>query len=186
MLIKQQIPAHYTIAPRPQSFAALMDMYEINYMQLRLLLGDLHQLCGNQVARADHHLPLSITIKEQSRHTTTLMMTYHFTDSCGQVVDTRPDLIVRVYHDARQAEVVTHKCRFSHLRPGYWWKKKDSMLLCRWRMNRFLFKWLRYLRRHDYRLQGSGSDPADFLHQPGKGLRGWLRSEQDPEQHGIL
>ncbi|MEZ5534182.1 MAG: DUF1249 domain-containing protein [Thiolinea sp.] len=150
MLIKEQVQAHYTVAPRPQSFAALMDMYEMNYMQLRLLLGNLRKLQGSRVVYADNHLPLSVEVKEQSRHTTTLMVTYHFADQHGEVVDTRPDLIVRIYHDALQAEVVTHKCRFSDLRVGYWWSKPDSMLLCRWRMNRFLFKWLRYLRRHGY------------------------------------
>lgn len=150
MLIKEQQHAQYTVAPRPQSFAALMDMYEMNYMQLRLLLGSLRKLQGQRVVHAEGHLPLSIVVKEQSKHTTTLMLTYHFMDDLGEVVDTRPDLIVRIYHDARQAEVVTHKCRFSDLRVRYWWKKNDSMLLCRWRMNRFLFKWLRYLRRYDY------------------------------------
>lgn len=154
MLIKEQQHAQYTVAPRPQSFAALMDMYEMNYMQLRLLLGSLRKLQGQRVAHAAGHLPLSVVVKEQSRHTTTLMLTYHFMDDLGEVVDTRPDLIVRIYHDARQAEVVTHKCRFSDLRVRYWWKKNDSMLLCRWRMNRFLFKWLRYLRRHDYQFEG--------------------------------
>nr|CAA6824521.1 MAG: Unknown protein [uncultured Thiotrichaceae bacterium] len=150
MLIKE--PAQYMVAPRPQSFAALMDMYEVNYIQLRLLLGDLRKLDGELIARSENHLPFSVEVKEQSRHTLILLLTYHFEDDNGDVVDTRPDLMVRIYHDALQAEVVTHKCRFSDQRVRYWWKKNDSMLLCRWRMNRFLFKWLRYLRRHDYAL----------------------------------
>lgn len=153
MLIKQY--AQYTVAPRPQSFAALMDMYEMNYIQLRLLLGDLQKLSGESIAYADNHLPFSVTVKEQSKHTLTLLMTYHFLDSRGEVVDTRLDLMVRVYHDARQAEVVTHKCRFTDSRVRYWWKKDDSMLLCRWRMNRFLFKWLKYLKRYDYQFESS-------------------------------
>ncbi len=151
MLVKEPARHHYTVAPRPQSFAALMDMYEVNYIRLRLLLGDLHKLDSEQIFRAENHLPLSVTVKEQSRHTLTLLLTYHFVDDKGEVVDTRPDLMVRVYHDALQAEVVTHKCRFTDLRVRYWWKKDDSMLLCRWRMNRFLYKWLKYLKRHDYK-----------------------------------
>ena len=148
MLIKEQ--AKYMVAPRPQSFAGLMEMYEINYMHLRLLLGDLRRLDQHIIGTSTNHLPLSVQIKDRSRHTLTLLMTYHFTNEQGEIIETRPDLLVRVCHDSLQAEVVTHKCRFSDERVRYWWRKPDSMLLCRWRMNRFLFKWLGYLRRHEY------------------------------------
>ena len=150
MLIKEQ--AEYIIAPRPQSFAGLMEMYEMNYMQLRLLLGDMRDLEKgvDVMGKAEGHLPLSVVVKDRSKHTITLLMTYHFCNGQGEVVETRPDLLVRVCHDSLQAEVVTHKCRFSDQRVRYWWKKPDSMLLCRWRMNRFLYKWVRYLRRHEY------------------------------------
>ena len=152
MLIKEQAKyqAEYTIAPRPQSFAALMEMYEINYMHLRLLLGDLRCFEQHVIGTSPSHLPLSVQVKDRSRHTLTLLLTYHFTNEQGEIIETRPDLLLRICHDSRQAEVITHKCRFSDERVRYWWRKPDSMLLCRWRMNRFLFKWLSYLRRHDY------------------------------------
>ncbi|MGB0847125.1 MAG: DUF1249 domain-containing protein [Thiolinea sp.] len=148
MLTKEQ--AKYVVAPRPQSFAGLMEMYEVNYIYLRLLLGDLRQFEQNMVGKSPEHLPLAVTVKDRSRHTLTLLLTYHFTNEQGEVIETRPDLLVRVCHDSLQAEVITHKCRFSDQRVRYWWRKPDSMLLCRWRMNRFLFKWLSYLRRQKY------------------------------------
>ncbi len=148
MLIKEQ--AKYIVAPRPQSFAGLMEMYEINYIHLRLLLGDLRRFEQNLIGKAVDHLPLSVQVKDRSRHTLTLLLTYHFVNAQGEVIETRPDLLVRICHDSLQAEVITHKCRFSDERVAYWWRKPDSMLLCRWRMNRFLFKWLCYLRRHPY------------------------------------
>ena len=152
MLIKEQAeyPSNYIVAPRPQSFAGLMEMYEINYMHLRLLLGDLRNFEQGIIGTSANHLPLSVQIKDRSRHTLTLLLTYHFTNEQGEIVETRPDLLVRVCHDSLQVEVITHKCRFSDERVRYWWGKPDSMLLCRWRMNRFLFKWLSYLRRQDY------------------------------------
>ena len=55
--------------------------------------------------------------------------------------------------DALQAEVMSHRCRFDervlHSQP----LPLDSMLSCRWRMNRFLFKWISYLRRQGYTFQ---------------------------------
>ena len=148
MLIKEQ--AKYVVAPRPESFAGLMEMYEINYIHLRLLLGDLRHFEHDVTGKAASHLPLSVQIKDRSKHTLTLLLTYHFMNEQGEIIETRPDLLVRVCHDSLQAEVITHKCRFSDERVHYWGRKPDSMLLCRWRMNRFLFKWLSYLRRHEY------------------------------------
>lgn len=149
MLTKEQAIA--SVTPRPQSYAALMEMYEYNYIQLRLLLGDLWRMDEHQIGRsAGDHLPLSVEIKERTRHTLTLMLTYHFHNEQGEVIEQRPDLLIRVYQDALQAEVITHKCKFSDQRVRHWWKKPESMLLCRWRMNRFLFKWLRYLQNKGY------------------------------------
>lgn len=152
MLVKEQVQS--VISPRPQSFAALMEMYEMNYIQLRLLLGDLRSLSDEQAGVSQGHLPLLISVKERSRYTMTLLLTYHFLDGEGKLQETRPDLLVRIYHDSLQVEVVTHKCKFTDQRTRFWWQKNDSMLLCRWRMNRFLFKWLRYLHRQDYQLGG--------------------------------
>ncbi len=150
MLVKEQVQS--VVSPRPQSFSGLMEMYEINYMQLHLLLGDIRRLPESSLSRMDGHLPLQVDVKERSRHTTTVLMTYRFNADEGAVPETRPDMLVRIYHDALQAEVISHKCRLpdsaaTHFHSQH---KTDSMLLCRWRMNRFLFKWVGYLRRQGY------------------------------------
>jgi hypothetical protein len=77
-------------------------------------------------------------------------MTYLFDD---QQRDNRPDMLIRVYHDSRQAEVVKHRCRLVNEPIKYWEKDLDTMLLCRWRMNRFLYKWTNYLRRQGHVFQ---------------------------------
>lgn len=137
------------IPPRPQSFAALMEMYEINYLQLRLLCGDIRNLNKEKVSRVAEHVPVKLSVMENSRHTTTLMLTYLFQES-GVHRKNRPDMLVRVYHDSRQAEVIQHRCRLSDEPLKYWGKDMDTMLLCRWRMNRFLYKWTNYLRKQGY------------------------------------
>lgn len=55
MLVKEQ-PA--TFAPRPKSFAALMEMYEINYIQLRLLCGDMRILPQATVSQVANGIPV--------------------------------------------------------------------------------------------------------------------------------
>ena len=146
MLVKEQ--ARHTISPLPQSFAALMEMYEYNYILVRLLLGDVRRLKTAQVLHCGTCLPLQVQVKERSRHTTTLMLTYRFANSQRrQRQKTGPDLLVRICHDALQAEVIQHHC---YMRAHDGNETADSMLLCRWRMNRFLYKWINYLRNQGY------------------------------------
>lgn len=151
MLIKEQVPV--VVPALPNSFTGLMDLYETNYMQLKLLLGSIQVLPDQQLAEVAERLPVLLEVRERSAHTTTLFMTYVFNSYTEAVQETRPDLMVRIYHDALQAEVMSHRCRFDervlHSQP----LPLDSMLSCRWRMNRFLFKWISYLRRQGYTFQ---------------------------------
>lgn len=146
MLVKEQ---PIVIPPRAKSFAGLMEMYEINYLQLRLLCGNLRALPEETVSRIAGGIPVALRMVESASHTSTLLMTYLF-DESGERVDSRPDMLIRVYHDSRQAEVISHRCRLVDEPVRYWGKELDTMLLCRWRMNRFLYKWTTYLRRQGH------------------------------------
>lgn len=126
-----------------------MDMYEGNYMQLRLLCGDIRRLPREVVSHAEGGLPVLLRVEESSRHTSLLLLTYVF--KCPDGEEFRPDMRIRVYHDAKLAEVVSHRCRFAAALAPPWSADLDNMLLCRWRMNRFLYKWGRYLRRQGHR-----------------------------------
>jgi hypothetical protein len=68
------------------------------------------------------------------------MLTYLFDDH-----ERRPDLLVQIYHDSKQADVVSRNCRITGRDIRLWEKQIDNVLLCRWRLNRFLHKWLGYL-----------------------------------------
>lgn len=126
--------------PRPHSFAALMDMYEANYIRLRLFCGDIRQLPDESISTIIDGVPVRLKVIERSSHTTLLMLTYLFEDD-----ERRPDLKIQIYHDSRQADVVSRNCRITGQDMRLWEKELDSMLVCRWRLNRFLFKWLGYL-----------------------------------------
>lgn len=133
-------------SPRPRSFAALMDLYEHNYMRLRCLCPPLRDITGNHVSRVNNAHDLHLSIKDQTSHTTTLQMTYLMEDGAR-----RPDVTIHVYHDAVQAEVISRRCRLG----SEWLRSSDgqmgSALLCRWQLNRFLYKWLNYCQRQGHR-----------------------------------
>ncbi len=143
MMIEKQS----TFAPRPQSFADLMEMYEVNYIHLRLLCGDIRTLPDESISTLPlgGGVPVRIKILERSHHTTILVMTYLFDEH-----DKRPDLKIQIYHDSRQADVISRNCYFTQKNIRAWEKNTDSMLICRWRLNRFLFKWINYLHRQGH------------------------------------
>lgn len=132
--------------PQPRSFAALMEMYEVNYMQLRLLCGDIRNLRGQLISRQPSGIPLRLEVLEQSRHTSILLLTYDFHSDD----EPRPDLQIQIYHDSRQANVISRRCKFLGEQITTRRMSADTQLLCHWRTNRFLFKWVRYLRRQAY------------------------------------
>lgn len=129
----------------PRSFADLMEMYESNYIRLRLICGDIRRIKSGMIVAEGDSIPIELKVFEHSAHTTTFMLNYVFEN---EEQSRRPDLVVRIYHDARQAEVISKQCKLTGTR-----KKSndntlelDEMLLCRWRLNRFLHKWLGYMR----------------------------------------
>ncbi len=144
MILEKQ--KQVTFSPRPESFAGLMEMYEVNYIRLRLLCGDIRVLPDKSVSTLlSGGVPLQLEVLERSRHTSILLLTYLFDD------EKRPDLKIQVYHDSRQADVISRSCRFSKKNIRVWESTQDSVLLCRWRLNRFLFKWVNYLYRQGHR-----------------------------------
>ena len=148
MQIRDQHRVIYT--PRPQSYAALMEMYETNYMRLRLLCGDVRLLNDTNPSIIPKGTPIVLRVLDRAAHTTTIMLSYQFKTGDKK---SRPDLRVRIYHDSRQAEVISRRCRLSGENISAWESKADSALLCRWRLNRFLYKWVAYLRRQGHSFQ---------------------------------
>ncbi len=134
-------------APRPKSYAALMEMYEHNYMRIRLLCGDVRSINDEVISTPPKGMPVHLRVLDQAAHTTTILLTYQFTQGKKEQ---RPDLRVRIYHDSRQAEVISRKCQLTGKNVAAWEAKIDSSLLCRWRLNRFLYKWTAYLLRQGH------------------------------------
>ncbi|WP_233073628.1 DUF1249 domain-containing protein [Motilimonas eburnea] len=124
-----------------------MRLCETNYMQLLKLLPN--QFFAQQGYRfsAGQNIDYQIDVLEQSRYTSLLKV--------QQICDIQPDFMrpvirVRLYHDARLAEVCASQHIF-HLQPKYDYPNdkmhhKDEKL----QVNLFLADWLKFCIEHGY------------------------------------
>jgi uncharacterized protein YqiB (DUF1249 family) len=127
---------------RPGSFVSLMSLYESNYIRLGWLIPRLHEIESACISNVAGDCPLHLRIDERTKYTTTLTLTYLFDDGDTQVAD--PDLQVRIYHDARLAEV--QACARWHRHTMLEAIRSDlaRALGDRWLRNIMLNKWLDY------------------------------------------
>ncbi|MFP4080452.1 MAG: DUF1249 domain-containing protein [Ectothiorhodospira sp.] len=148
MLVEAHTPAY--LDPLPSSFAALMDLYEANYIRLRQLCPDPRSIQTPCISHIPGAMDLHLQVLECCPYTTTLCLTYRFEADGERPCRRSPNLRVRLYHDARQAEVLGR-----HSRSGEELSLADhpdwKTLQMRWRFNRFLYKWLGYCLRQGHR-----------------------------------
>jgi uncharacterized protein YqiB (DUF1249 family) len=135
----------------PRSFAGLMALYESNHARLRQLLGDVTALPALSVSSSRTDLQLHVTRSERSRYTTSLHMTYHFESADGVHCD--PDLLLRIYHDARLAEAISCCDQPRHAALRGMWLPAGSELDRRWSLNIMLNKWLEYCLDHGHQFR---------------------------------
>ena len=154
MLLRE--PTHILRRRQVHDLGDLMAIYECNYIRLRQLFPQLGSMDEVSVSRSDGTLDLHVTINERNRYTTTLTLTYEFEDEQGRFP--APDIQVRIYHDARLAEVL----RCGRLRgrrdASYDSARRDYTLDAKWRINRFLQKWLGYCLRQGHRFHSARPD----------------------------
>ncbi len=133
-----------------------MDLYERNYINLRRLLPIMPPTSATRVSRVAGGLDLHLRILERSRYTSDLVLTYQFRQEHGTLI-AEPNLRIRIYHDARMAEVMAahlrHRAAFT---AGFYPSPQadGAHLHARWQTNRFLFKWLAYCLRQGHRFTG--------------------------------
>jgi uncharacterized protein YqiB (DUF1249 family) len=129
---------------RPGSFTGLMTIYESNYIKVSQLTTEFDWTGCSVVSSSPRDMDLYVQLMRRDRYTTTLKLTYWFEEPCGMLVPD-PDLIVRVYHDARLAEAVSGRDRHTHHKLRELTGDGGAELGRRWRINMMLNKWLDYL-----------------------------------------
>lgn len=125
---------------RPRSFVGLMTLYESNFIRLGWLVGDLCRLPDRAVSTVAGDCPLELTVVERAPYTTTATLSYLFDEEGRTVRD--PGLEVRVYHDARLAEVTAYGATHPGLARVQ--ARLPRTTDRRWAGNMLLNKWLEY------------------------------------------
>jgi uncharacterized protein YqiB (DUF1249 family) len=127
---------------RPGSFTGLMTLYESNYVRLLSLIPDVDCLAGPRASLVVDDFDLHVELIKRERYTSTLRLTYWFPEEQGWIAD--PDLVVRVYHDAKLVEAMESCTEHRHrlLREI---ARASVELDLRWARNMMLNKWLDYL-----------------------------------------
>jgi uncharacterized protein YqiB (DUF1249 family) len=141
---------------------ALMELYELNYMQLRQLVPDVHAIQDCSISRVEGALDLYLSVLERSRYTTTFHLSYQFTDAAGDFP--APDLVVRMCHDAQVAEVISRGRRRARPDTDYDRFHHQYCIQTQWQVNRFLHKWLGYCLRQGHAFSPAREQLADVLH----------------------
>ena len=143
---------------RPGTFTGLMTLYESNYIKLHNLTSAFDWPSDNVVSVSPEDCDLHATLMRREPYTTTLKLTYWFPEA-GGVALADPDLILRIYHDARLVEAVSGRERHCHHKLREFAVSSGAELDRRWRVNMMLNKWLDYLFDVGHRLDRSVSLP---------------------------
>lgn len=137
---------------------ALMCLCEENYALLSRLAPGLRSRRGILASRVKGGVDLLLTIEAQSPYTTLLRLTHVF--ASGEIgspaFGSDPDVCLRVYHDARQVEVLDLRQTALPLRADY----QPPALESKWRANLFLAKWLAFCLQQGHRFGGACSARA--------------------------
>lgn len=124
--------------PRPNTFAGLMELYESNYIKIKKLCANFKNLDEHSVSQIEKGLDLHLRVLERNKYTITINLTYAFAN-LPEEPRNYPNVVVRIYFDAMQAEVLHRVTRLKSPNSG-----NRSHLRNKWRDNRFLFKWLTF------------------------------------------
>lgn len=133
MLIKSRSAK---IKDSKEQYIALMDLYEQNYIRLRCLIPSM-AVADVMISQVKGYSDLHLAIKERFKYTTILNLSYQFKQKDKSIL-WLPDLNIRVYHDAKTAEVQNRQSRVHQL------LSHKGSLYHQYKLNRFLYKWLGY------------------------------------------
>jgi len=149
-----------TTVLRPKTsgrFNSLMELYENNYILIRLLAPGLRNYTQKSYLSAPGgKLPLELSQIEHNRYTTTFKLTYLFSDTSR--AQREPDLTIRLYHDACTCEVMSGLIPSRRLE-----RRRTRDLTDGYRLNRFLHKWVGYCIRQGHGFDAAANSAADTV-----------------------
>ena len=132
-----------------------MALYESNFIKFRELIGDIgadsDSMGQHYYSKVRDDCDLFLSVESHVRYTSVLRLTYHFAEDHHTVAD--PDLVIRVYLDARMTEVASWAAHHRHSVLRGLAQRFKCELDRRWSRNMMLSKWLDYLtdKGHSFR-----------------------------------
>jgi uncharacterized protein YqiB (DUF1249 family) len=120
-----------------------MALYEANFLKLNQLVANLDNRAGVSVSYSEEDCNLYLCIGQRAKYTCDLRLTYLFPDLGGSIAD--PDLVARVYLDARMAEVRGWIDEHRHTVLQSLDRRYSRVLDRCWVRNIMFSKWLDYL-----------------------------------------
>jgi len=120
-----------------------MALYESNFIKLSMLVGEVGQPGDYLLSTTPADFDLYLSVESVTRYTQILRLTYLFDDDGEVVAD--PDLLIRVYLDARMAEVAGWAEHHRHALLQGLATRYAREIDRRWSNNMMLSKWLDYL-----------------------------------------
>jgi len=135
----------------PGSFGGLMALYESNFIKLNMLVGEVGGGGEQRLSTTPDDCDLYLSVESRTRYTHILRMTYFFDDEVGGAI-ADPDLVIRVYLDARMAEVAGWARHHRHAMLHGLARRFGHELNRRWSHNMMFSKWLDFLlqARHSF------------------------------------
>ena len=136
------------LEPQEKSYW-LAKLCEANYDRLLRLIPSLHGVAESSVAIADGKPSLHLELLEHSPYTVTLELSHSFSKGFDALLE--PAVKIRVYFDARAAEVLSDHARpvvHEVLRSE---RKAREVMDYKWTLNYFLSRWLDHCLACNYR-----------------------------------
>jgi uncharacterized protein len=138
----------------------LSRLCEANYVRLAELIPDLDYVPQRAMAFAEGKPSLLLTVLERSPYTVTLELSHSFDWTFHELLE--PAVRVRVYRDARSAEVLSHHARPYVMEVLGADRNGTRILDYKWSLNYFLANWLDHCARCKYRFEHSASAEGVF------------------------
>lgn len=136
----------------------LEKLCESNYQKLFRLIPNLCSLHAAAIGHTERQPALYLDIVERNRYTLTIELSHCFNQSFDQLME--PALKIRIYLDAKLAEVIRDHDRPAveriYQNPGQLLEIQEY----KWRLNYFLQKWLDHCLSSQYRFASRSDCPA--------------------------
>lgn len=126
---------------------AFLRCCERNYVTLRLLVRGLSQPGDKLHWALDDHTQVELSLVEETKYTCTVALEQKRRGAASFML---PLMTVRLYHDARVAEVLSSQ-QISRLKPRYDYPNKKMLHKDeKIQVNQFLAEWLQHSKRYGY------------------------------------